>query len=242
MKYEGGILMFCNNCGKELKETSQFCPYCGKHVSVQQSESNSVKLEDDIVNQRKPVLKRKWFLGAAAVILLFIVGSILLGSNNSATIEKLSEFTYVEKLDDQCNFTFGDFWRLVYTEENAFVEFNDPDILDYLAYALGTYDLENTGEFSYDLDENEARIYLNCESQDGTLTIINYNLEDSEVTLMIDGEQWEPTDEFENLLYTSGLLDTIREDVDALEYTLNQYDLELEDIADISYRKVEKSI
>lgn len=40
-------MAFCTNCGKELKENDKFCPFCGKAVETQKTNTYSASVGDD---------------------------------------------------------------------------------------------------------------------------------------------------------------------------------------------------
>lgn len=73
--------MFCNNCGKEIPEGSEFCPYCGKNLIKQQSniqtEMYNKKIEDD----------------KSANMVLIVVGIIFLAIAIFMTVKNFNKVT-----------------------------------------------------------------------------------------------------------------------------------------------------
>lgn len=76
--------MYCGNCGKEIKETVNFCPYCGKKViedASKNEENHSLKSENDNNSVRKDdkttpkIIKFLIFL--LILLSLIIVGAII---------------------------------------------------------------------------------------------------------------------------------------------------------------------
>ena len=54
--------MFCRNCGKEIKDGSTFCPYCGQQIMKAdlKKETVEVKGSEDLEQQKKNAKKAKW--------------------------------------------------------------------------------------------------------------------------------------------------------------------------------------
>lgn len=82
--------MFCRNCGKEIKDGSTFCPYCGQQIMKvdPQKEVVEVKGSEDLEQQKKDAKKAKkaaFFEGykkyrriiRRAYIVVFVIGVIL---------------------------------------------------------------------------------------------------------------------------------------------------------------------
>ena len=53
---KGIFEMFCNNCGKEIKENQKFCTNCGNSVSTERSENQELlnqELKEEVLEQDK---------------------------------------------------------------------------------------------------------------------------------------------------------------------------------------------
>lgn len=59
--------MFCSNCGKEIQESTSFCPYCGKNVNqALQPAAEKVKVildPSEVVDTKQPIDSSKSFSG-----------------------------------------------------------------------------------------------------------------------------------------------------------------------------------
>lgn len=241
--------MYCRYCGKEIKDGSRFCLYCGQAVQsissgVQrtQEEQGAVPPPSVVVKQKNTILKKWWFWVAvvifAGAVIVFAVNDITAGE----TVERLQKFTYIDATDDRCSFSYGESWNLIYTTENEFVEFYEPDVTDCFAGYFETYDFGNDGTFTYDLDENAIRMYFEYETVDGNLSIINYNIDDEELTLMIDGDRYEPTEEFEDYIDGYGLIDVLEGRIRQFESNLEANDLSMDDVRDVTYDYIKEYV
>ncbi len=89
-------------------------------------------------------------------------------------------------------------WILKYTTENEFVTIRDDLIVDLFAELDGIDSLNGDSELTYDLSENEAKIYFD-EDLAG-ISILSYNLDSEEYTVNQDGDRYEISQEFLNFL------------------------------------------
>lgn len=80
--------MFCKNCGKEMKETQKFCPYCGQKAGEENAYSspNGYPQTASATNQRKS--KKGLIVGIAAVVIVLIVviGIFIAGNSEKETL------------------------------------------------------------------------------------------------------------------------------------------------------------
>ena len=113
---------------------------------------------------------------------------------------------------------------------------------DCFTGCFGTYDFGNDGTFTYDLDENEIRIYFDYETVDGNLSILNYNIDDEELTLRIDGDIYEPAEEFEDYIDEYGLINVLEGRIDQFESNLEANGLSLDDVRDVSYDYIKEYV
>lgn len=124
--------MFCNKCGKEIKEEWKFCNYCGNEIKENESQVNSEKKSEQfsakVITKIKNVNEKHFlFFVVAFVLILFIllpaVGMFLrdssegtleeISTNNSKIVSENKNVTlpaYIIKSDvmpNGCVFNFG---------------------------------------------------------------------------------------------------------------------------------------
>lgn len=80
-----------------------------------------------------------------------------------------------------------------------------------------------------------AEIIFDVDTEDGHLTIVNYNLTDKEYELMIDGDKRNPTDEFVNFTEEYELAQSIESDIKEFKTSLQQYELTIDDLLCIKF-------
>lgn len=177
--------MFCDNCGMEMNLKWQVCPNCGKSIN----------------NKSMRILMVVGICLSVLILLLCVTGGET-GNKENNIIEALQSFTSVERENGdpakylfRCNENLEDGssleWVLTYSDVNEFVRFREPYVIEcirgYFENYVDDYGLEG---FSYDLDENSIRIYVDTEGVEGHLSIINYDVKEDEFTLMVDGERY----------------------------------------------------
>lgn len=234
--------MYCRNCGKEIKDGSRFCLYCGQAVQGGNPGAQGTVPPPPAAKKKNEILRKWWFWAAviifAGAVIVFAINDI----SAEETVEKLQKFTYIDATDERCTFSYEDSWNLIYTTENEFVEFYEPEVTDCFTGCFGTYDFGNDGTFTYDLDENEIRIYFDYETVDGNLSILNYNIDDEELTLRIDGDIYEPAEEFEDYIDEYGLINVLEGRIDQFENNLEANGLSLDDVRDVSYDYIKEYV
>ena len=234
--------MYCRNCGKEIKDGSRFCLYCGQAVQGGNPGAQGTVPPPPAAKKKNEILRKWWFWAAviifAGAVIVFAINDI----SAEETVEKLQKFTYIDTTDERCTFSYEDSWNLIYTTENEFVEFYEPEVTDCFTGCFGTYDFGNDGTFTYDLDENEIRIYFDYETVDGNLSILNYNIDDEELTLRIDGDIYEPAEEFKDYIDEYGLINVLEGRIDQFESNLEANGLSLDDVRDVSYDYIKEYV
>ena len=233
--------MFCEKCGRKEKEKSTFDCIEEKLLNV------------EIKNIQK---KRKlfyWWIRYCT--LLFVVSfSIFLitgcseeNKNETEVIEKLRSITRLEN-DEEC-YVFSNNvedtealeWELRYTEENEAVRFEEKAIVESIDNYFGEECVEKDG-FVYDLSENEVRIYLETEVQEGILTIINYIIDEDETTVMIDGKRYSAADNIVDIMEEKNLVNIMKDDIDKFKQQLEKNSISFEEILDLKYEDIVKYI
>ncbi len=238
--------MFCSKCGKELNDGSKFCPYCGS------------SLQTDAINQqingyaksppKKPIAKFVLFLiipFIVIILLIFTFGESGEEWDKEGTIDRLSEFTDVESEEERYTFTCNDTvvgdplkdWVLTYTPENEFIRVTEDKVVSCFSYRFGYGCLRNPG-FSYDLDENEIRIYFDVEIDEGDLSIINYNIDNDEFTIMIDGEKYESSDELIRFMDSYDIPQILIEDIKRIKEELADNGISFDEITALKYQDI----
>jgi len=93
--------MFCSNCGKEIADTTRFCPYCGyQHAGAAPStQASVVAAPDSQPVQATPAKKRskKWLWGVFAAAAVVIIAVVCVGFLFSD-----SEITFQDPLVERC--------------------------------------------------------------------------------------------------------------------------------------------
>ena len=162
-------------------------------------------------------------------------------------IEKLQTFTTLYKDEENDKYYFLDNdeqWVLTYTSENEFVSFENETVVNCFTDAFGDGcfsdgSVSDLG-FAYDLSDNEARIYFDVDIEDGHLTIVSYNFSEEDYELMIDGDKWDTTNEFNDFVKGYGLAESMESDVNGLESLLLQNRLSIDDLLKVEYETLDE--
>lgn len=200
--------MYCSNCGKEINENGKYCPYCGNPIQIQkeENEAESEKNTDnggfhtDNRHSKRVIMKNKKGIVIGFLILivvLIVVIPLATGNGSEETIEKLLEYTELYQTDSGYVFSSDEGWELNYTDVNEYAKIEETQVENCVSDAFGIADVGSDGTFSYDYDTKNLNAYFDVTAPEGgTLSIITYNMEDDEFILDIDGERYEPSDEF----------------------------------------------
>lgn len=174
-----------------------------------------------------------------------VEGEMVMGKVDSqTTVRKLLEFTSIQQDEDKYAFVYtgekedGSIseWVLTYSSGNEFVRIADSDLTDF----IGTESLSGNDEycFSYDLSENEARIYLNVEVEEGTWTILSYNFTEEQFYVMVDGTEYYAGEELLDVLYESDIARIITDDVFKFKEDLSENNITFEEVQELNYIKL----
>ena len=72
--------MYCRHCGKEIDDDNQFCPFCGKQLTVEQSADS----KGDSLKKNNVLL---WGVVALVVGAVIAVSAVFLTKNNKPVVE-----------------------------------------------------------------------------------------------------------------------------------------------------------
>ena len=252
--------MFCKNCGREMKDSEKFCPNCGQAVEGKRETGKKAEVNDKNINKQDDIKEikqentkikgqkrksKKWIF--IIPVLIIIIGAIVVflvvngDSDKKETVQKLLQATDLYKTDNSYVFNYQGKWEIVYTEENSFAKIPEQEVSDCVEDAFEIIDAGNDSTFGYDFDTGNLNMYFDAIVPDGNLSIITYNLENDEFTLNVDGERYEPSDEFAEYLDSYELADTLKEDVSVFKDELSQMELSVEQVGALSLSDIEKN-
>lgn len=203
--------------------------------------------------KKKPLIKKWWFWLGIVIIIIFLCA--IWGNDNGKkheVIEKLQEFTdleendgkYLFKYDEENVNSFCEGWSINYTERNEFVNFQEEAVIACFENVFG-YDCfpeksASKDGFSYDLDENEIRIFFDTELSEGNLSIITYSIEEDEFTLRVEGEDYEPSDEFLDYVNECDIVSIMKKDIDEFKHEIEDNELSIEQLFNLKYEDIDK--
>lgn len=200
--------------------------------------------------------RKKWILMMLVVIVILVLGMMGCGETNQReiidkgeAIDKLLKFTNMEEQDDKYSFHNDgtanhsfEKWCICYTTENEFVTFKEDAVIECFTYIWGNdcfpSESTNKGGFGYDLDENAIRVYFDIELSGKTLSIINYSIEDEELTVMVDGERYFASDELEKYIEEYGIIDIMLKDIENFKQDLEDIELSYKQVASLKYEDI----
>jgi hypothetical protein len=233
--------MFCPKCGNEINDNGRFCPKCGFEF---RKETVPNYANNQVTQKKKKGFSKtvKIVIGISAVLCVvsFILNIVDIFNHNADaknTIKTLRNFAYEIDDDDEYLFSYGEDvdWIITYSPENDFVDFNDYQATQCLAYAIGDEQIGSDGTCGYDFSDKQFRIYVDYDANDGHLSIVSYSLEDDEFILNLEGQRCEPSDEFEQDLRNSGIIDAFKYDLNTFKKDLKDNNLSFEDVSSLTY-------
>ena len=93
--------MYCRNCGKEIKDGSRFCLYCGQAVQGGNPGAQGTVQPPPAAKKKNEILRKWWFWAAviifAGAVIVFAINDI----SAEETVEKLQKFTYIDTTDEK---------------------------------------------------------------------------------------------------------------------------------------------
>lgn len=239
--------MFCENCGKEIKDNDVFCPNCGKLIQEEKaSNSSDVKNRSDIDKPKKKKSgKAIALVGIIAVIIAVIILVMKMFGGNSNTkeiVEKLKTSTTVSKTENGYEFTYGDMWTLCYTKESAFVIIPDSTLSEYFEEAWGIGELGDDGTVRYNLKTENLNMYCDAEVEGENLSVITYDVEEDEITFIVDGERYELKKKYAQQIKKDDIAIMLKSGIDNFVDDLNYIDLTKEDVAHLTYKDIKSNV
>lgn len=222
--------MFCRNCGQEVNEKEKFCSHCG--IPLQEVNERDAKKSNKHVHWKKLI----FLLGLAMVVIILI--NMKSGKNSEETIRKLQQFTTVDETDVSYVFNYKDIWALNYAKDNEFIRIWDYAVYDCFSEMAGGSDFGNDGNFIYDFDDNEFRMYIHYESPNGVISMINYEVDSGKMTVMKDDEWYYASEEMEEFIKSYGLVDIMKGDIEDFQTVLESQGITLDQVKDIKYKDV----
>lgn len=174
--------MFCSNCGKEIDNQNNFCPYCGKkthlpeQAPVQPTESDAVQYQpadqyvSPYVTQNPPKKSKKGLIlaivipcAAVLTIIIALLVSLIIGSSQKEALHK-------KLMRDWSRVEFDD---VTYT---LILDFSDDEIeyifdSTYVDRTVATYEYEViSGDTILVEDFGKVKVSFNDEETMMTLT------------------------------------------------------------------------
>ena len=107
------------------------------------------------------------------------------------------------------------------------------------------YDSGNEYEFTYDFENNKITIYSDIYmKRDGDeFSIIDYDIDKDEFEIMKNNEdRYELSDEFEQYIRDSGIIETMKYDIETMKKILKENDLTIDEITSLNFNDVKKYV
>ena len=234
--------MFCKNCGNKVKEKDEFCPFCGVKLQKNVEKKDIKKLNNKI---KSSILKKSWIgIGVIAIIIILVTivvfgGKSHKGEDKKDIIKTLQKFTSLVQRDDIYLFCYNDSWAIKYAEEKETVDIIESSVYDFLQSYTGNDFFGNAGHFTYDFDENAVRMYLDYKTDEGNISIINYDMDNNEYMVMADGDKYEASDELIDFIEKYGIIDIMKKDVEEFKNTLKDNNLSVEQVANLKHKDIQ---
>ena len=246
--------MYCSKCGAENNDNSKYCLQCGEalikydnnNIQSENTSQNAALSDEGYAFLSRVYRKNKRWAWIIIISLIVIIGiyCIYNAENNKKTVETLQTFTVMEKGNGEYStyysFTSSNGWTLKYTDANEFVEFEEPRVYSCLSNWFQEDYIGNTGVFGYDLSENVVRIYLDYYTEEGQLSIINYDMDSKEFILRVGTKDWTVTDEFEDYMFDSGLVRAFEQNIQNFKNDLKANELSIDDVKSLKYKDIKE--
>ena len=156
--------------------------------------------------------------------------------------EKLSSGTSRDHKKEAYVFDSGYWWILI-REGQLSVNFpSDDNIKDCFDQILGGNE-GNADSFSYNPNEETIVFgFYDVRLPEGELNTVVYSMDQGEFYLLIDGQYYEPSDEFVGYMQDYGLMEFVRAQMRGFWKDLDNMDLTEEDLKKLDYNKLENAL
>lgn len=166
-----------------------------------------------------------------------------------AAVEKLMTFTNYIVGEDKCAFQYlesndsAEKWQVHYFSDNRIiVTIKDEKVVECCEKIFGedsfSEDAISADGFTYDLLNQEARVYVDSDMADGHLTLYNYKLGDDKGTVHVDGEEYDASDDLDKLMRENGYVELVKSDIASFESDLAEHKLSIDDIEKLDYKSL----
>lgn len=253
---------FCSNCGAERPsmEAEEQKPLDKNDISQESVEEKTADAEKSVQEhaatgesktEKKPNTIRNIIFAVLAICIIGYAFSSC-GSGGKLSSEKTKIITtlknkadfrteYVDEWKETFyRFTYDDKWVLQYTENGCSVRIDEPLVQSCFADWFSNTEIGNDSTFAYSLTDNCINMYFDTEIKEGKLSIVMYDMDKDEYTLMIDGDEYGISEELNNYLKEYGLNRILRQDINDFKADLAAMDLSIQDLKQINHKDLEK--
>lgn len=242
--------MFCEKCGKEIKDDDIFCENCGQPVQSKKQEKNHNKNDEQMnydikKSEKKKSKKLAVIISIIVVVLIAIILATKLFGGSSSTkdvLNKLKESTIVSKTDGRYEFKHENTWTICYTEESMFVIMQDSSSSECFEAILGIQELGDDGTVRYNLENENLNVYCDAKVEEGDLSVITYDVKKDEVTFIVDGERYELKKEYAQQFKDNDIASVLKDNIESFEDDLKKIDLTKDDVANLTYKDIKSSV
>ena len=135
------------------------------------------------------------------------------------------------------------YWRILVKEDQLSVNFpSDDNIKDCFDQILGENE-GNADSFSYNPNEETVVFgFYDVRLPEGELNTVVYSMAQGEFYLLIDGQYYEPSDEFVGHMQDYGLMEVVRAQMRGFWKELDNMDLTEEDLKKLDYNELENAL
>ncbi|MDE7431912.1 MAG: hydrogenase maturation nickel metallochaperone HypA [Lachnospiraceae bacterium] len=170
-------LIQCSECGNEISDKAEACPYCG-------NPDVKVQVKEDVLQQKKRKKVNNKFIIAGSIVIIAIISIlslVLLKQNHRTPLEKkVSKCYQVLKKEKGKNITLKDAMCFKRTNDDGNVSYRT--LLVYTSHGLTEYaGFDSDGEYIGNGDENVSSTDLEIEVVWNNCTV---------TTLIIEYEQY----------------------------------------------------
>lgn len=186
-----------------------------------------------------------WISLLSIIVICTIFGSFIEGISSPETIkilEKLLSFTSIEQTDhnelDNYKFHYNDDWYLQYNTQVEVVRISSDETFNCFAEIFGTDSYGNDGSFCYDFTKNSIRVYMDYETTDEHVSIVEYYRDSKEYAVYTGEGKYSASSEFEDALNTGGFPAITTNAINSFQNDLEIHGLSMEDVASLNYESI----